>query len=273
MTDRLTRRSALLALGAGALASAADSPARTLRVAADPNNLPFSNDRREGFENKVADLLARDLGVGLDYAWRAQRRGFFRMALQEDGCDLFLGVPAGFERALTTAPYYRSTYVFASRRDRHLDIKSLDDPRLRTLKVGVQLVGDDGMNPPPAHALAARGIVANVVGFTVFGDYAEPNPAARIMDALAGGEIDVAVVWGPLAGYAARRGKVALTLAPVEPAVDRGLRMTFAIALGVRKGNRDLRDRLDAALGRNRAAIGAILDDYGVPRVADGATR
>src|SRR3954469_168427 len=143
-------------------APASPPPRRVLRISADPNNLPFTNERREGFENKIAELLAREMGAELHYAWRAQRRGFFRESLKGGECDLVLGVPAGFERALTTAPYYRSSYVFVSRKDRHLDVRTFDDPALRTLKIGVQLVGDDGVNPPPAHALAARGIIDNV---------------------------------------------------------------------------------------------------------------
>src|SRR3954470_615887 len=240
---------------------------RILRVTADPNNLPFSNERHEGFENKIAELLARELDAELQYSWRAQRRGFFREALKNGECDLVLGVPAGFERALPTAPYYRSTYVFVSRADRGLKVRSFDDPSLRTLEVGVQLIGDDGVNTPPAHALAARGIVDNVVGFTVYGDYAQENPPARIVDAVANGDVDVAVVWGPLAGYFARRHR-GLTLVPVEPEVDAtGLTLAFDIAMGVRQGNTGLRDEIDAILARNRVEIGKILDDFGVPRV------
>src|SRR4051794_33932587 len=166
---------------------------RVLRISADPNNLPFTNERREGFENKIAELLAADLGAELRYAWRAQRRGFFRQALKEGECDLVLGVPAGFDMALTTAPYYRSTYVFVTRRDRGLAVRSLDDPALKRLRVGVQIIGDDGTNTPPAHALARRGVIDNVQGFTVYGDYREDSPPARIIDAVARGEVDVAV--------------------------------------------------------------------------------
>src|SRR4051794_12192091 len=124
---------------------------RVLRVTADPNNLPFTNERREGFENKIAEVIARDLNADLKYTWRAQRRGFFRETLKADECDLVLGVPAGFERAMTTVPYYRSAYVFVSRKDRGLDVRSFDDPKLKALKVAVQLIGDDGVNTPPAH--------------------------------------------------------------------------------------------------------------------------
>src|SRR5205085_10581677 len=143
--------------------------------------------------------------------------------LKEDRCGLVLGVPAHFDMALTTAPYYRSSYVFVYRQDRHLAVRSLDDPALRRLKIGVQVIGNDGRNPPPAHALANRGIVENVAGYTVYGDYSEENPPARIIDAVVNGEIDLAIVWGPLGGYFAARAKVPLEVVPVEPAADPNL--------------------------------------------------
>jgi mxaJ protein len=242
---------------------------RIIRITADPNNLPFSNERREGFENKIADLLARELDANLEYSWRAQRRGFFRETLKENRCDLVLGVPAHFDMALTTAPYYRSTYVFVSRLDKHLAVRSLDDPVLRQLKIGVQMIGNDGRNTPPAHALAARGIIDNVVGYTVYGDYTQANPPARIIDAVANGDVDVAIVWGPLAGYFAKTSAVPLEIKPVEPAADPHLPFTFSIAMGVRKNDKPLRDEIDAVLARKHDEIEAILDDYKVPRVPE----
>lgn len=240
----------------------------TFRVAADPNNLPFSNERKEGFENRIAEVVARELGVSFDYEWRAQRRGFFRQTLKEGDVDLILGVPAGFEMALTTEPYYASTYVFVSRRDRNIRVTSFDDPVLRDLKVGVQLVGDDGTNTPPAHALAARGIAGNLVGYTLYGDYAQENPPARIVDAVARGDVDLAIVWGPLAGFHAKRQAVELDLVPVPPRDEKtGLPFAFAISMGVRKGNTELRDKLDALLVAKQPEIDAILDEFGVPRV------
>lgn len=240
-----------------------------LHVVADPNNLPFSNDKGEGFENKIAELIARRMGASLQYTWRAQRRGFFRHAFNDDGGQLVMGAPVGFDHALTTAPYYRSSYVFVWRKDRNLDIRSLNDPRLHELKVGVQLVGDDGADTPPAHALARRGIVNNVVRYTIYGDYAKPNPPARIMDAVINGDVDVALVWGPLAGFYARRGTVPLEISPVLPAIDPpGMRFAFSIAMGVRKDDASLRDELNAILVEERAQIERILDEFGVPRVS-----
>jgi quinoprotein dehydrogenase-associated probable ABC transporter substrate-binding protein len=243
-------------------------PQRVLHVVADPNNLPFSNDRGEGFENRLAELVAREMGAKVQYTWRAQRRGFFRHAFQDDGGDVVMGVPFGFERALTTSPYYRSSYVFVSRADRGLSVRSLDDPRLRTLKIGIQVVGDEGSATPGAYALARRGLVDNVVGYSVYGDYTQPNPPARIVDAVARGEVDVGIVRGPLAGYFARRQPVQLDVTPVTPAVEPpGLRFAFAISVGVKKADKALRDEVDDILARNQGAIEKILDDYGVPRV------
>jgi mxaJ protein len=242
---------------------------RILRVTADPNNLPFSNDKREGFENKIAELIAKELGAEIQYSWRAQRRGFFRETLKEDRADLVLGVPAHFEMALPTSPYYRSSYVFVYCKDRNLNIRSLDDPQLHKLKIGVQMIGNDETNTPPAHALAHRGIVDNVFGYTLYGDYRDPNPPARIIDAVAKGDIDVAIVWGPLGGYFAKQQSVPLEVVPVSPPSDPNLPFTFAIAMGVRKQDKELRDELNAALERKRNEINRILDEYNVPRVAD----
>lgn len=239
-----------------------------LRVCADPNNLPFSNKRGEGFENKLAELLAREMGARVEYTWWAQRRGFFRETLKAGLCDVVVGVPSGFELAATTAPYYRSTYVFVYRRDGGVRVQSFDDEVLRNVRVGVQLVGDDGANTPPAHALSSRGIVTNVRGYTLYGDYSRESPPARIVEAVAEGKLDVAVAWGPLAGYYAPRQRVPLELAPVQPRIDRpALPFVYDISMGVRRGDNALRDRLDALIERRRPEIEKILDDYGVPRV------
>jgi mxaJ protein len=244
-------------------------PARpaVLRVCADPNNLPFSNQRREGFENRIAALIARDFGARLEYTWLPQRRGFIRNTLKAKRCDVVVGVPAGYELAATTAPYYRSTYVFVYRADRGLDIRSFDDSALRHVKIGVPLVGDDGANPPPAHALAARGITQNVVGYTVYGDYRTEAPPARLIHAVAHGDIDVAIAWGPLAGYFARREGVPLKVVPVSPQVDLpNLPFVFDIAMGVRRGETVFQAALDSLIRRERPAIDRILSEYGVPR-------
>ena len=240
-------------------------PPSTLRVCADPNNLPFSNERGEGLENAIAELVAQDLGMRVSYTWWAQRRGFVRNTLRAGSCDVIAGIPASHEMVLATRPYYRSTYVFATRADRALRIESFDDPRLRELAVGVHLIGDDYANAPPAHALARRGIVGNVRGYSVYGDYRSPDPPMRLVDAVVNGEIDVAIVWGPFAGWAVRRG-APIQIAPVSPQVDLPfLPFVYDIAIGVRRGDDSLRARLDAALERRQSDVAAILDRFGVP--------
>jgi mxaJ protein len=256
-----------------AACGSAARPARVLRVCADPNNLPFSNQREEGFENRLAELIATELGASVRYTWWPQRRGFIRNTLAAGKCDLVMGTTFGAERVLTTKPYYRSTYVFVFRKDRHLAITSLDDSALRTLRIGVQLVGDDYANTPPVHALSRRGIAGNLVGFSVFGDYSQENPPARIIDAVISRDVDLAVAWGPLAGYFAKRSPVPLEIVPVSPAVDPpGLRFAFDISLAVRTDDVGFKDQLEGILERKRSAVDRILMDYGVPRVPVAAT-
>lgn len=240
---------------------------RLLRACADPNNLPFSDRAERGFENQLARLLAEQLGAELRYTWWPQRRGFVRNTLGAGRCDVLLGVPTGFARAATTRPYYRSSYVFVSRRDRALSLGSLDDPRLKTLRIGVPLVGDDGANPPPAEALARRGVIDNVIGFPVHGDSRDDSPPARLVKSVARGELDAAVAWGPLAGYFAKHSDVPLALSRVRPERDGPLPFTFAISLGVRRDDHALRHALDGVLAANRTRIRALLDAYGVPQL------
>lgn len=247
---------------------AAPAAAGELRVCADPNNLPFSNAAREGFENRIMALLAEDMGAEPVYAWHAQRRGFIRETLKAGLCDVIPGTPANMEMLRTTAPYYRSGYVFVALESRGLRPRTLNDPVLRELTIGVQLIGDDGANTPPAHALARRGMARNLRGFTVYGDYSRPNPPARILDAVVAGEVDIAAVWGPLAGWYARRATLPLVLTPVLPRIDGPvLPMVFDISMGVRREDEALARALDAALARRRAEVDAILAEYGVPRL------
>jgi mxaJ protein len=239
-----------------------------LRVCADPNNLPFTNQRGEGFENRIAELLARELHTHVEYTWWAQRRGFLRQTLNAGRCDVVMGLPAGIDAVLASRPYYRSTYVFVTRRARHLDIRSFDDPRLKTLRIGVPMVGDDGANAPPAHALARRGIVANVVGYSVYGDYQRESPPAGLIAAVARGDVDVAAAWGPLAGFFAERQTVPLRVAPVTPQLDAArLPLAFDIVIAVRRGDEARRAMLDAFIARRQAQIDRILTEFHVPRV------
>lgn len=251
--------------------------ARVLRVCADPNNMPFSNREGEGFENKIAALLAQRLDARLAYVWWPQRRGFVRHTVDAGICDVVIGVPSGYPLLLTTRPYYRSTYVFVSRTDRALHLRSLDDARLHHLRIGLHFTGGTA-NPPPAAALARRGIITNIVAYSIYGDYRTPNPPARLIDAVAAGAVDLAIAWGPLAGYFAAHEPVGLDVIPVSPAVDPtsggvGMPFTFAIAVGVRHGDIRRRDRLQRALDREGSAIRRILDDYHVPLVAASVRR
>jgi mxaJ protein len=248
------------------LACSSTKTARELRVCADPNNLPFSNRKGEGLENHLAQLIGSELHATVSYTWWPQRRGFIRNTLAADSCDVVMGIPTGSERVLTTRPYYRSSYVFVSRKDRHLGITSFDDPALKKLKIGVQLVGDDYNNTPPVHALSRRGIVGNLEGFSVYGDYSQANPPARIIDAVVSGAVDIAVAWGPLAGYFARRSGAQLDIVPVSPAYDPpGLRFAFDISLGVRPGDQKLKQQLENVLERRRSGIDSLLAEFGFP--------
>jgi mxaJ protein len=267
---RLRRFAAPAGLLAALIGATACMEERILRVCADPNNLPFSNEAGEGFENKLAELLATDRGARLEYTWWAQRRGFVRNTLQAGACDVVMGVPSGFELVRTSRPYYRSTYVFATRRDRVSRLGSFDDSRLRDLKIGVQMIGDDFSNTPPAHALARRGL-HNVVGFPVYGDYSHPAPLASIVTAVDRGEVDAAVVWGPAAGYFARTSRHPIELAPVSPQADSpSLPFVFDISMGVRRSDAVFQQELDAFIDRRRADIDRILEAYGVPRAEGG---
>ena len=207
------------------------------------------------------------------YVWWAQRRGFARNTLTDSGCDLWPGVASGVQGMSSSTPYYRSTYVFVSRKARPLDHLSLDDPRLRHLLVGVQLIGDDGTNTPPASALAQRGMTANVRGFTVYGDYRRPNPPEAILNAVENGAVDVALVWGPLAGYYAKKSSVPLRIEPIATDAQSPEPMSFSISVGVRRDEPQLLEQINAALHATQPAIRRLLESYGVPLIPLAASR
>lgn len=243
-------------------AIAAHAQERVLRVCADPDNLPYSNARGEGFENRIAEVIASELRARLQFEWAPTLRGFVRKTIGEDRCDVFIGVPAGLERVTTTRPYYRSSYVFVSRTA--TPIASFDDPALARVRVGVQLVGNDLAATPAAFALAARGVTERVEGFPMMG---ETPSAQRIVHALDEGRLDTALVWGPQAGYFAARADNPLRLTrAVPPPEAAGMPFEFAIAMGVKRGNQALRDELDAAIEKRRGDIDTILAAYHVPR-------
>jgi mxaJ protein len=244
----------------------AAAEAGELRVCADPNNRPFSAEDGSGMENKIAELIGEELGAKVRYTWFAQRRGFLRNTLNAGNCDLVPGIPAKMEMLRTTRAYYRSSYMFV-RKESTPKIESLDDPALKRMKIGVQLIGKDATNTPPVHALAHRGITQNVRGFMVYGDYESVDPVSPVVEAVASGGIDVAIVWGPQAGYFAAKQKVKLAIDPVPPSgLEGDPPMRFGIAMGVRKSDSDFAAEIDRALAARRADIDAILAAYHVPR-------
>lgn len=256
----------LLAAFAGTGAAAEPAPTDVLRICADPDNLPHSHADGSGFEDRIARLLALDLGVQLQYAWLPDRRGFVRKTMGAGLCDVIVGLPVGFERARLTAPYYRSSYVWVQRADAGPPPEGFDDPRLARLRIGLQTIGDDMAASPPGFALARHVPGARVVGFPIAGE----RPAAqRIVEALAAGELDGALVWGPQAGYFAQRSPVAMKVVRLAPPADlpRDQHFDFDIAMGVRRDDAVLLQRVQDAMRRHQTEIDAILAEYGVPRV------
>ena len=252
-----------------ALMGSAPRSSSELRVCADPYNMPFSNDREEGFENKIALVVARDLNARVINYWWPSRRGFMRNSILGGFCDVMIEAPVGLDAVATTKPYYRSTYYFVYRADRGLQIRSLDDTVLKRLKIGVNIIGYDYTNTPPAHALAQRGIV----GLVGFGNFLNPDPKADhpedIVEAVARDSINLAIVWGPKAGYWVKRAAVPLTMVPLpdSDAVS-GMPFAFDMAMGVRHRDKDLKAQLDSVIERRRGDIVAILNDYSVPLLA-----
>ena len=236
-----------------------------LRVCADPDNMPLSNQKGEGFEQKIAELIAKDWNAKVEYAWWPVRRGFFSRALNGRYCDVAIEAPAGLDMAGVTKPYFRSGYVLVTRRDRNLDIKSLADPRLKKLKIGINLLNSDAENTPPAMALSQYGVVGNLVGFTTF--YSDSARPEDIINAVAKKAVDVSIVWGPLAGYFARKSPVPLSLQPLpeRDSLSPDFPYQYNIGMGVRRRDRALRDSLQAVLDRRGPEIQGILKQYGVP--------
>lgn len=262
---RMLRMPLVAALLSCATAAAAESE---LRICADPDNLPFSNQRQEGFENKIAALLADDLHAKLSYTWEKQRQGFIGYTLGAKRCDVVMGVPQGYERVLSTQPYYRSGYAFVTTRSRHLEIKSFDDPVLRKLKIGLHAIGNDGANSPPAHVLARRGIVENIFGYSMWGEGSVENPQGQIVDAVAKGDIDMAIVWGPIGGFFAKKYGEDLVVTPAP--ADAGMPsqpFAFDISMGVRKDDKAFAAQLEKSLERKQREIQAILAAYNVPLI------
>ena len=215
------------------------------------------NPGNSGLSPRVLVLL-----YAADLAFRL--RWDIRPALEEGRCDIVIGVPEGYDLVRTTKPYYRSTYVFVYPKDKGPQIKSLDDPVLKKVKIGVHLLGDDYTNPPPVHELSKRGVVGNLVGFSTF--YSADNPPSSIIDAVASGKIDVAIVWGPAAGYFVKQQRVPLVMVPI-PSGKGDLPFEFGMSMGVKPGNDALRLKLEKVIDSRHAEITKILNDYNVPLI------
>ena len=238
--------------------------AGVLRVCADPDNMPFSNEAGEGFENKLAELLARTWNSKLVYAWWPVRRGYFARGLNGRYCDMAMTAPTGLDIAATTRPYFRSAYVIVYRKDSGLNITSLDDPALKTLRIGVNLLNADAENTPPAMALSAHGVVGNLVGFATFYSDSVLRPD-DIINGVVDRKVDLAIVWGPLAGYFAARAPVPLVLNPIEYDSVSGIPFAFDISAATRRRDRALRDSLQTFLDANAADIQTLLRQYNFP--------
>jgi mxaJ protein len=241
----------------------------SLRVCADPNNLPFSNRAGQGIENKLAQIIAQDLSVDLEYVWFSEHKNFLKNSLNANICDAVLGVPVNMDEALLTRPYYRSTYVVVTRSDRALKIESLYDQRLKDLRIGLHIVEDD--YAPPGHLLASEGLSQQIVGYSLYGAYGEPDPPARLVEAVAKGEVDLAIVWGPLAGYFAKHAATRLSVEAVSPSRFQMIPFTYAIGIAVRRGDVVLQSAMQQVLDKECPRISALVKDYAFPSTEEDA--
>ena len=251
----------LAVLTAGAAGRAATSEVidrSALRVCADPANLPFSNRAGEGFKNKIAELLAAELGVPVQYTWFPQAIGFVRNTLKARKCDLVIGISLGFELLQNTNPYYRSAYSLVYRPDGALAIEALDDPVLKDLTIGVVA------GTPPASAIAKHGLLANVRPYQLMVDTRFDSPGKQMVEHIAAGAVDVGVLWGPIAGYYAQQQEPPPKVVPLATRPGES-RMDFRITMGIRFNEPDWKHRLNDLIAEKQDEIDAILLDYGVP--------
>jgi quinoprotein dehydrogenase-associated probable ABC transporter substrate-binding protein len=248
-------------LAGGAASAPAATSAPTLRVCAHPANLPFSAQDRSGFDNRIARLLADELGMQLAFTWLEPQHGLVRKTIGAGLCDVIMGLPQGYEGVAATAPYYRSRYVFVYPQG-EAQPPSFADSGLVERRIGVQLIGDDMAATPPGHALA-RAHARHVIGFPVYG---EQPAVARMVDAIAHHDLDAGVAWGPAAGYFAARAPTPLAIAPAVAPPGFPMPFEFAVVIGVAKGNQTMKQALDRALVARRAEIDAVLAEYHVPR-------
>jgi quinoprotein dehydrogenase-associated probable ABC transporter substrate-binding protein len=257
----------LAALPSAAWAQAGNDPAlsielvdpKVFRVCADPHNMPFSNQAGEGFENKVAELFAKKLDKSLAYTWFPQSIGFIRNTLNAHKCDIIMGFPQGGELAQSTNPYYRTAYAIVLKPGSGLDgIETLTDPRLKGKKIGVVA------GTPPATYLAMQGLLGNVKGYQLVVDTRVDSSAEAMIKDLAGGEIDTGVLWGPMAGYFARKLGQDVKVVPLIKDT-KGPRLAYRITMGVRAADQEWKRQLNRMIGEQRGEIERILLSYGVP--------
>jgi mxaJ protein len=268
---RVMAAAVVLAVSAPLLARAPAATAMSpLRVCSDANNLPFSNMRKQGFENALARMLAQDLHRQIEYLWLLEP--FLAQKLLKSGiCDISTGTPGPSQLMIPTVPYYRSTFVFVSRRDRHIGISSLNDGRLARYRIGTEIIGDADSAAPPAEELVRRGLARNIVGFSVYSHPLADNPSSTLVAAVEKGKVDLAVAWGPTAGYFAMSSPVPLDITPIcsSSAV---FPVAFSISMGVRRSDGLLLEQVNEAIARHSEQISALLKSYGVPLV-DGSVR
>jgi quinoprotein dehydrogenase-associated probable ABC transporter substrate-binding protein len=232
---------------------------KVLRVCADPRNLPFSNEAGEGFENKLAEMLAQRLGKSLAYTYYPGATGFIRNTLNAHKCDVVMGFPQGNDFAQPTNPYYRTAYVLIARKDAGLDgIESLEDPRLKGKKIGI-IAGT-----PPATNLAVNGLLPSIRSYPLVIDTRFDSSTDKMFHDLEAKEIDVAILWGPIGGYFAKRSKLELNVTPLVHEKS-GPRMTYRIGMGVRHSDQNWKRELNRFISENQASINALLESYGVP--------
>ncbi|HTN61125.1 MAG TPA: quinoprotein dehydrogenase-associated putative ABC transporter substrate-binding protein [Devosia sp.] len=251
----------MAALFLGAAGAVAPAYSWEMRVCADPNYMPFSKQDLSGYDNKIAQILADELGAELTFVWFPQTPNMISDQLREGNCDMILGVPESNEGLLPTIAYYRSPYTFVYRADSGYDISSFDDEVLKTLKFGVQVRGDS-----PHGALAKRGLAKNVVSQAITRDEANASgPFSSLIEQVASGDIDVAIPWGPVGGYYASQQKIPLKVVSTPEFELPFTPMYITVVIAVRQGDDSLRDRLDIAIANRWDDINAVLKDYGVP--------
>ena len=229
------------------------------RVCADPDNLPYSNKAGEGFENKIAELLADELGRDVAYTWYPSTVGFVRNTLAARVCDVVIGVPTTNELMQNTNPYYRSTYALVQRADAEQQVTTLDDPALQSMRIG------GVANTPPVTLLAQQGLIGNLAPYQLMADTRHDHPAQDMVSDVEAGEIDIAVVWGPIGGYFAKQAGGALQVTPLVVEEGSPVRLDFRMSMGLRRGEPVWKDQLNALLKEQGPAIEEILLDYGIP--------